>query len=213
MAKKTEVDRIKKILSILKKTYPDAKIALNYDSPFELLIATILSAQCTDERVNIVTKSLFEKYKKPEDYIKVEQNELEEDIRTTGFYRQKAKNIQKTCRMLVDEFDSEVPRTMDELTGLSGVARKTANIVLGNGMGITDGIAVDTHVSRLAQKLGLTQNKDPVKIEQDLMVAVPKRSWLIFSHWLQAHGRSICKARKPDCPTCPLNRLCPSSTV
>ncbi|UCH88832.1 MAG: endonuclease III [Thermoplasmata archaeon] len=213
MAKKIHNDRAMKILKILKKTYPDAKIALNYNSPFELLIATILSAQCTDERVNIVTKKLFSKYKHPEDYVKVEAVELEDDIRSTGFYKQKTKSIQNAAAMLIDEYNSEVPDNMDDLIKLPGVARKTANIVLGNGMGITAGIAVDTHVKRLSQLLDLSKNSQPDKIEADLMEQIPKRDWTAFSHLLQAHGRAVCKARKPRCNECKLNELCPSSLI
>jgi endonuclease-3 len=213
MVSKGEIDRARKILKILEKNYPDATIALNYENPFELLIATILSAQCTDDRVNIVTKDLFKKYRKPEDYLNVEATELENDIRSTGFYKQKTRSIQGSCKMLVSEFGSVVPNTMDDLIRLPGVARKTANIVLGNGLGIIAGIAVDTHVKRLAGRLDLSEHGDPNKIEQDLMKLIPKNKWIRFSHLLQAHGRTNCKARKADCPNCTINKLCPSSSV
>lgn len=217
--KKIKVDaavakqRVQKIFPILKKTYPDARIALHHDNAFELLIATILSAQCTDVRVNIVTKDLFRKYKGPGDFLKARRSQLEDKIRSTGFYRNKAKNIQKCCRMLVEEFDGVVPRTMEELTSLPGVGRKTANVVLGNAFD-TPGITCDTHVIRLSRRLGLSENADPVKLEFDLMAIVPKRKWggwSLFSHLLIWHGRNICKARKPDCPNCPIAPHCPAA--
>jgi len=203
--------RVLKIIELLEKEHPDAKIALNYTTPLELLIATILSAQCTDKRVNIVTKSLFKKYQKAEDYAKADLKELEEDIKTTGFYRNKAKNIKKCCQILVEKFDSQVPKTMEEMLELPGVARKTANIVLANAYGIVEGIAVDTHVRRLSKRLGLTKEEDANKIERDLMKIVPKDKWMRFTDLLIFHGRRICKAKKPRCDTCVINKLCPSA--
>lgn len=205
--------RIGEILARLKKAYPDAKCTLNYSNPFELLIATILSAQCTDERVNIVTTSLFQKYKKPEDYLRVAEEELQNDIRTTGFFRNKTKSIRGASQKLLDEFGGKVPQQMDQLLQLPGVARKTANVVMGNAFHQASGVVVDTHVSRVSQRLGLTKQSTPEKIEQDLMKLVPQEDWVKFSHMLIMHGRYICKALKPDCPMCPLNDLCPSSTV
>jgi endonuclease-3 len=203
--------RVLKIIELLEKEHPDAKIALNYTTPLELLIATILSAQCTDKRVNIVTKSLFKKYQKAEDYAKADLKELEEDIKTTGFYRNKAKNIKKCCQILVEKFGSQVPKTMEEMLELPGVARKTANIVLANAYGIVEGIAVDTHVRRLSKRLGLTKEEDANKIERDLMKIVPKDKWMRFTDLLIFHGRRICKAKKPRCDTCVINKLCPSA--
>jgi endonuclease-3 len=203
--------RVAKIIALLEKEYPDAKIALNHSNPLELLVATILSAQCTDERVNAVTKSLFKKYRRAEDYAKADLKELEREIRPTGFYRNKAKNIRACGKMLVEEFGSQVPKTMEEILDLPGVARKTANVVLSNAYGIVEGIAVDTHVRRLAQRLGLTKNDDPVKIEQDLMNLVPRDKWMRFTDLLIFHGRRICSARKPKCEECVLNKLCPSA--
>ena len=205
--------RTQEIIKLLKRAHPDAKCALNHSSPFELLVATILSAQCTDERVNKVTADLFRKYRKPEDYLKVPATELQEDIRTTGFFRNKTKSIQGACAMLVDEFHGQVPKTMDELLKLPGVARKTANVVLGVGYGIAAGIVVDTHVTRVSRRLGLTKQKDAVKIEQDLLELVPKKDWIIFSHLLIFHGRRICKARRPLCEECSVEKLCPSSIL
>src|SRR5205809_5644347 len=191
--------RTRKIIRLLKRAYPNAKCSLNHSNAFELLVATILSAQCTDERVNIVTADLFRKYRKPEDYLKVRDTELQQDIKTTGFFRNKTKSIQGACRMLVEEFDREVPRDMEELLQLPGVARKTANVVLGVAYGIAAGIVVDTHVSRLSHRLRLTNQKDAVKIEQDLMALVPRKDWIIFAHLLIFHGRRVCKARRPLC--------------
>ncbi len=204
-------ERAKKIMQLLEKEHSDAKIALNFSSPLELLVATILSAQCTDERVNAVTKLLFKKYTKPEDYAKADLTELEQDIRSTGFYHNKARNIQKTSRILAEKYDSQIPRTMEELLELPGVARKTANIVLYGAYGIISGVAVDTHVRRLSQRLGLTENEDPVKIEQDLMKLVPKDKWMRLTDLLIFHGRRVCTAKKPNCAGCVLNKLCPSA--
>lgn len=205
--------RTEQIIKLFKRAHPDAKCALNHANAFELLIATILSAQCTDERVNKVTADLFRKYRKPEDYLKVRDTELQEDIKTTGFFRNKTKSIQGACAMLVDDFGSEVPKTMDELLKLPGVARKTGNVVLGVAYGIAAGIVVDTHVSRLSHRLALTKQKDAVKIEQDLIQLVPKKDWIIFSHLLIFHGRRVCKARRPLCEECVVERLCPSSML
>ena len=204
-------ERAAKIIELLQKEHPDAKIALNFSSPLELLVATILSAQCTDERVNIVTKTLFKKYTKPEDYAKADLAELEQDVRSTGFYHNKAKNIQNTSQILVQKYHSQVPHTMEELLELPGVARKTANIVLYNAYGFTAGIAVDTHVRRLAQRLGLTENEDPAKIETDLMNLVPKDKWMKLTDLLIFHGRRLCTAKKPKCDACVLNKICPSA--
>ncbi len=201
------------IIKRLKKRYPDAHCALDHTSPFELLIATILSAQCTDERVNIVTANLFRKYRGPADFVNVSQEELEKDIHSTGFFRNKAKNIQAACRRIIDEFGGEIPQTMDELLTLGGVARKTANVVLGNAFGIASGVVVDTHVGRLSQRLGLTDEKTAEKIEQDLAALVPKKHWVMFPHWMIYHGRQVCNARKPDCGNCVLADICPSNTA
>ena len=203
--------RVLMIIELLKKEHPDAKIALNYTNPLELLVATILSAQCTDRRVNIVTKTLFQKYRKAEDYTNANLEKLEEDIRSTGFYRNKARNIKKCCQILVEKFNSQVPKTMEEMLELTGVARKTANIVLSNAYDVIEGIAVDTHVRRLARRLGLTEHGDPNKIESDLMKIVPKTHWKIITDLLIFHGRRICAARKPKCGICVLNKLCPSA--
>jgi endonuclease-3 len=214
METETELDkrtRVLKIIDLLEKEYPKAKTALHYTSPLEILVATMLSAQCTDKRVNIVTKSLFKKYRTAEDYANADLAELEEAVRSTGFYKNKAKNIKRSGRMLVEKFDSQVPRTMNELLELSGVARKTANIVLSNAYGVIEGIAVDTHVRRLSKRLGLTENKNPNKIEADLMKIVPKSHWKRITDLLIFHGRNVCTARKPKCSSCVLNKLCPSA--
>jgi endonuclease-3 len=203
--------RALKIIQLLEKEHPDAEIALNFANSLELLIATILSAQCTDERVNIVTKNLFKKYKTPEDYASADLKELEQDVKSTGFYRNKARNLQKCCQALVEKYHSQVPKTMEEMLKLSGVARKTANIVLANAYGIVVGIAVDTHVRRVAKRLGLTENEDQDKIEQDLMNIVPREKWMRFTDLLIFHGRRICEAKKPKCDKCAINKLCPSA--
>jgi endonuclease-3 len=206
-------DRTKalKIIELLEKEFPDARIALHYTDPLELLIATILSAQCTDERVNMVTKTLFAKYRKIKDYAEADLKELEQDIKPTGFYHNKAKNIKKCCQMLVEKYNSQVPRTMAELLELPGVARKTANIVLQNAYGVVEGIAVDTHVRRVSARLGLTENEAPVKIEQDLMRTVPRDKWMRITDLLITLGRRICTAKKPKCEICVLNKICPSA--
>ena len=203
--------RVREIINLLEDEHPDAKIALNYTNPLELLVATILSAQCTDQRVNIVTKKIFKKYRRIEDYANADLKELEEDIRPTGFYRNKAKNIKKCCQTLVDKFDSKVPKTMEEMLKLAGVARKTANIVLSNAYDVIEGIAVDTHVRRLAKRLELSEHENPNKIEADLMKIVPKTHWKEITDLLIFHGRRICVARKPKCGICVLNKLCPSA--
>ncbi len=198
------------IIKRLKKAYPDAHCALNHTNAFELLIATILSAQCTDERVNIVTADLFRKYRAPQDYLDVSEAELQRDIHSTGFFRNKTRNIKAACERIISAYNGEVPRTMEELLTLGGVARKTANVVLGNAFGISSGVVVDTHVARLSQRLGLTGATDPKKIEEDLIALVPKRDWIMFPHWMIFHGRRICIARKPRCLECVLADLCPS---
>ena len=203
--------RVRKIIRLLKRAYPDAKCSLNHSNAFELLIATILSAQCTDARVNIVTQDLFRKYRKPEDYLKVSAKELERDIRTTGFFRNKTKSIQGTAKVLTEQYGSEVPETIEELLELPGVARKTANVVMGNAFGISSGVVVDTHVTRLSHRLGLSSQKTAEKIEQDLIAIVPKKDWVIFPHLMIAHGRAICKARNPLCAECVVEKPCPSS--
>jgi len=204
-------ERTRKIIRALKGAYPNAKCSLNHSSPFELLIATILSAQCTDERVNIVTADLFRKYRQPEDYLKVSPRELEKDIRTTGFFRNKTKSIQGTARALTEDFGGNVPQTMDELLELPGVARKTANVVLGNAFDIKAGVVVDTHVSRLSHRLGFSTEKTAEKIEQDLIGLVPRKDWVIFPHLMIYHGRKVCKARNPLCSECLIEKFCPSS--
>ncbi len=203
--------RVRKVIARLKRAYPDAKCSLNHSNAFELLIATILSAQCTDARVNLVTQDLFRKYRKPEDYLNVSPRELQQDIRTTGFFRNKATSIQGTAKMLKEEYGGEVPQTMDELLELPGVARKTANVVLGNAFDIHAGVVVDTHVTRLSHRLDFSQQKTAEKIEQDLIPIVPKKDWVIFPHLFIAHGRAICKARSPLCEECPIEKFCPSS--
>jgi endonuclease III len=199
----------KKIFDLLGKKYPAVRPALDYTSPFQLLISTILSAQCTDERVNVVTKNLFKKYKKPEDYLKVESSELEKDIFSTGFYRQKAKSIRNCCAQLIEKYNGKVPKDFDALTNLSGVGRKTASVVAGNAFGIPS-IAVDTHVKRLSNLLGLVKISDPEKIEFRLKELLPESYWINASHWLATHGRNVCFARRPQCHLCVLADLCPS---
>ena len=201
--------RTAKVIELLEKQYPNAKTALNYTNPLEIFVATMLSAQTTDQRVNIVTPNLFKKYRTPEDYANADIKELEQDIHSTGFYHNKARNLQKCCKLLVEKFNSQVPKTMDELLELPGVARKTANIVLYNAFGITSGIAVDTHVNRLSQRLGLTENEDSAKIEKDLMQITPKEKWMKLTDLLIFHGRQVCTAKKPKCEKCVLNKYCP----
>src|SRR6266576_6896177 len=210
MPKREKPEELKKrtheIIRQLKRSYPEAKCSLNHTNAFELLVATILSAQCTDDRVNIVTADLFRKYRQPEDYLKVSSSELEKDIRTTGFFRNKTRSIQGTARILTDQYGGKVPDSMDELLELPGVARKTANVVLGNAFGIESGVVVDTHVTRLSHRLGLSVQQHPEKIENDLIEIVPKKDWVIFSHLLIAHGRKVCRARNPACDQCVLEK-------
>jgi endonuclease-3 len=203
--------RALKVIELLEREHSDAKIALRYTNPLELLVATILSAQCTDERINMVTKALFKKYTKAEDYANADLKELEQDIKSTGFYRNKAKNLKKCCQLLVEKYKSRVPKTMEELIELSGVARKTANIVLTNAFGIVEGVAVDTHVRRLAQRLELSGNDDPDKIEKDLMRIIPKDKWMRITDLLIFHGRRVCTSKRPNCAVCVLNKFCPSA--
>jgi endonuclease-3 len=204
-------DRVAIILPVLEKTYPTAKCSLDHRGPLQLLVATILSAQCTDERVNIVTKSLFKKYHGARDYAAIPQEALERDIQSCGFYRSKAKSIRAMAASLLEQHGGQVPRTMEELTKLAGVGRKTANVVLGNAFGINVGVTVDTHVTRLSQRLGLTKQTDAVKIEQDLIPIVPQKDWALWSHLLIYHGRAVCQARKPKCAECVLREWCPSA--
>jgi len=208
--KKEAEQRVKKIWTILKKTYPGAKIALNFKDPLELLISTILSAQCTDVRVNMVTKDLFRKYKSATDWVDADLKQIESDIRSTGFFRNKALNIKGACSRIAEQYGGKVPGTMAELLTLPGVGRKTANCVLGDAFGIP-GITCDTHVIRLSRRLGLSENSDPVKLEFDLAEIVPKKNWTAFSHLVITHGRNICKARKPNCPECPVAKHCRSA--
>lgn len=202
-------ERTLKMIAVLQRTYPNAHCELNFSNPLELLIATILSAQCTDKRVNIVTAELFKKYRSAKDFADAPLLQIEAAVKTTGFFRNKAKNIKACCAVLVQKFGGLVPRTMDELHSLAGVGRKTANVVLGNAFGINVGVVVDTHVTRLANRLGLTKHTDAVKLEQELMKLVPQNDWTLFSHWLIWHGRRRCNARKPDCANCELQDLCP----
>ncbi len=208
--KKEAAERVGIILPILKKVYPDAKIALNFKNPLELLIATILSAQCTDARVNIVTKDLFKRYKSAQDWVKADISQIENDIKSTGFYRNKAKNIKQACIKIDKQFGGKVPSSMEKLVTLPGVGRKTANCVLGDAFGIP-GITCDTHVIRLSRRLGLSDNSDAVKLEFDLAEIVPQKDWTLFSHLIITHGRNICIARKPKCPECKIAQYCPSA--
>ncbi|HEY7535966.1 MAG TPA: endonuclease III, partial [Thermodesulfobacteriota bacterium] len=204
--------RVETIISRFRKEYPNPKCHLNFNTPLELLVATILSAQCTDERVNQVTKGLFKKYRTVNDYANAHQEELEDDVRSTGFFRNKAKAVIKCCRLIGQRYNGKVPASMESLTELGGVGRKTANVVLGNAFGIP-GIVVDTHVKRLAKRIGLSSKADPDKIEADLMELVPKEEWIYFSHALSDHGRITCNARKPLCTSCIINDLCPSAKL
>jgi endonuclease III len=206
-------DRGPEVVHRLSKVYPDAKVALHFSNPLECLVATILSAQCTDEKVNEVTASLFQKYRSAEDYLRVPEDELKADIRPTGFFNQKAASIRGACQRLVEVYDGRVPDTMEDLITLRGVARKTANIVLGNSYGVVEGIAVDTHVKRLANRIGFSAEKDPDKIELDLMRRIPRERWFDFTYVLIDHGRAVCVAKKPRCEDCVISDLCPSSLV
>ena len=205
--------RVREIIRLLRRHYPQARTALEFRTPFEILVATILAAQCTDERVNKVTPGLFRKYPTPADFARADRAELEQEVRSTGFFRNKAKNIIGASRAIVEEFGGLVPDTMEKLVTLPGVARKTANIVLSAGFGKAEGIAVDTHARRLSQRLGLSKETDPNKIERDLMAIVPRKDWLDLNYMLVEHGRAICQARKPKCPECFLRKICPSAAV
>ncbi|MBN1646229.1 endonuclease III [Candidatus Woesearchaeota archaeon] len=207
----SEEQRIRQIIKLLEKEYPESRTALHHKNAIELLVSTILSAQCTDKRVNIVTKRLFQKYKTPEDYARAPIEDLELAVKSTGFYRNKAKSIKTACTMILSDFQGKVPDSMQDLLKLPGVARKTANVVLGSWFGNAEGIVVDTHVKRITNLLGLTQNTNPEKIEQDLMKTIPKEYWILFSHMLIWHGRKVCVARRPRCSQCVLNNLCPSA--
>jgi endonuclease III len=203
-------ERVRKLIQSFQKIYPDAHCELNHRDPLELLVATILSAQCTDKRVNMVTPGLFKKYRRAEDYAKADPASLEQEIRSTGFYKNKSKSIRGACRTLVERFHGRVPETMDELLELDGVGRKTANVILGNAFGRNEGVVVDTHVARLSGRLRLSSRSQPEKIEEDLMKLVPREHWTLWSHWLIWHGRRRCMARKPDCRGCEVGHLCPS---
>ena len=205
--------RTMNIIAALQRTYPNAHCELNFSNPLQLLIATILSAQCTDKRVNLVTAELFKKFRTAKEFADAPLAAIEEAVKSTGFFRNKARNIQACCAALVEKSGGEVPRTMDELHALAGVGRKTANVVLGNAFGINVGVVVDTHVMRLANRLGLAKGTDAVKLEQELMPLVPQADWTLFSHWLIWHGRRRCNARKPDCAHCELQKLCPQIGV
>lgn len=210
---KSKITRTEQIIATLKDEFPDAKCSLNYESPLQLLIATILSAQCTDERVNIVTKDLFQKYQSAADFADAPIEEIQEMVRSTGFYRNKAKSIKACCEALMADHDGVVPDTMEALTPLAGVGRKTANVVLGNAFGKEEGVVVDTHVRRISNLLRLTRQSDPVKIEQDLVKIVPRTDWTLFAHLLIRHGRRTCIARRPDCGTCRIAESCPSAQI
>ena len=201
-----------KVLDILQKEYPDSQVTLNFQDPLQLLIATILAAQCTDERVNLVTQDLFKKYRKAADFAGADLKTLEEEIRSTGFYHNKAKSIIKCCQMIEEKFNGQVPQTLEELTTLPGVGRKTANIILGNAYG-QQAIAVDTHVKRVTHRLGWAKLDDPDKIEFELMNVIPRERWTMACHQLVFHGRNVCTAKNPQCPTCPVNHLCPKIGV
>jgi endonuclease-3 len=203
--------RTKKILAILHKKYPNPKIALDFSNPLQLLVATILSAQCTDVRVNMVTPDLFKKYRTAFDFAKANPAELEQDIRSTGFYRNKTKSIISCCKSLLEKHGGKVPKTMEELVQLGGVGRKTANCVLGGAYGIDSGVVVDTHVRRVSQRLGLAKTDNPEKIEVELMELLPQEDWYLFGNLLVWHGRNVCDARNPDCLNCPIQKLCPSA--
>jgi endonuclease-3 len=213
LASTEEKQRTRKIIAKLRKAYPDAQCSLNHSNAVELLIATILSAQCTDERVNIVTADLFRKYRSCADYLNVPAEELQQDIHSTGFFRNKTRSIQGACKKMIEEHGGQVPNDIEQLLALPGVARKTANVVLGNAFGVASGVVVDTHVARLSQLLGLTKQKQPEKIERELMELVPKKDWIDFSHLLIYHGRRVCKARRPECERCVIEPLCPSSLL
>lgn len=208
----TEQERVNELIARLHQAYPDAKCSLDFTTPLELLVATILSAQCTDERVNMVTKTLFKKYRTAQDYADAPLAQLEQDLKQVNFYRNKARNIQAAARMLVQRYGGQVPQTMADLIALPGVARKTANVVLGNAYGIVEGIVVDTHAGRVSRRLGLASSEDPVKAEQELMKVIPRQDWLAYTHLLIYHGRAVCQARKPLCQQCTLVDLCPTGS-
>ncbi len=208
---KDKIPRAKKIVKALKKTYPDAECSLNFGNIHQLMVATILSAQCTDERVNIVTKDLFKKYTSVKDFAEVDVRQLERDIHSTGFYKNKAKSIKKSAQQLLKHHNGSIPKTLDELVKLTGVGRKTGSVVLGAGYGLSEGIVVDTHVIRISNLLKLTNHKDAVKIEKELIKILSKKDWIIFTHLLIDHGRAVCIARRPDCANCTLKNLCPSA--
>jgi len=205
--------RALRIISLIKQEYPQARCSLNFDNPLQLLVATRLSAQCTDERVNLVTPALFKKYKSAKDLAKASQSELQKMIRSTGFFRGKAKSIRMAAKKIAERFGGKVPRTMEEMLSLDGIGRKSANVILGNAYGIPSGIAVDTHVLRLSKRLGLSYAKTPEKVEEELIKLVPKKDWILFPHLIIWHGRKVCQARKPKCKECGLNKVCPSSLI
>ncbi len=205
--------RVRRIIALLKKQYPDARCTLDFKNKHQLMVATILSAQCTDERVNIVTKSLFKQYRSIEAYANADLKELGQDVFATGFHNNKAKSIKKSAEQLLELYNGEIPRTLDELVKLAGVGRKTASVILGAGFGMAEGIVVDTHVGRISRLLKLTFQKDPVKIERDLVRIIPKADWIIYSHLLISHGRAVCIARRPQCGECAVNKLCPGAEV
>ena len=210
---KDKISRAKKIVKALKTAYPGAKCSLNFKNIHQLMVATILSAQCTDERVNIVTKNLFKKYRSLKDFAGVDIRELEIDIHSTGFYKNKAKSIKTSSQQLLEHYNGNIPRTLDELVTLAGVGRKTGSVVLGAGYGLTEGVVVDTHVIRISNLLKLTNHKDALKIEKELMGILPKKDWIIFTHLMIDHGRAVCIARRPDCANCTLKNLCPSAKI
>jgi len=210
---KDKITRAKKIVKALKAAYPDAKCSLNFKNIHQLMVATILSAQCTDERVNIVTKDLFRKYASVKNFAEADIKQLERDIHSTGFYKNKAKSIKKSAQQLLEDYDGNIPKSLDELVNLAGVGRKTGSVVLGAGYGLTEGIVVDTHVIRISNLLKLTNHKNAVKIEMELMKILSKEDWIIFTHMLIDHGRAVCIARRPDCPNCTLKNLCPSAKM
>ena len=210
---KDKIARAKKIVKALKAAYPDAECSLNFRNIHQLMVATILSAQCTDERVNIVTKDLFKKYRSVKDFAEVEIKQLEKDIHSTGFYKNKAKSIKKSAQQLLEHYDGNIPKTLDELVTLAGVGRKTGSVVLGAGYGLAEGIVVDTHVIRISNLLKLTDHKNAVKIEKELMKILPKKDWIMFTHFMIDHGRAVCIARRPDCANCTLKNLCPSAKI
>ncbi|MCS1408871.1 MAG: Endonuclease III [Verrucomicrobia subdivision 3 bacterium] len=212
-SKKSRQQRVASIIKRLEKVYPDAHCELNFKTPLQLLIATILSAQCTDKQVNLVTTTLFDRYRTASDFAKAPLSELQSSIRRIGLFRAKAKNIKACCKRLVEHYEGEVPRTMDALTSLAGVGRKTANVVLGNAFGINAGVVVDTHVSRLSQRFHFTEATTPDKIEQDLKTLAPQNQWAMLSHWMIWHGRRRCHARKPDCHQCEVRSLCPAKNL